>query len=1774
MALQSSQDFVRALKSPSDPPTAGGPLKIEIAQSVWNNDFFYVPSKAEVVADWVLSKFLKEKEKEKATNPLADIRYWALLSEVIRPQDRAPDATQHRPVKTWLGAILGRVPIVPVVSSLLRLYKQYQCIHQELSGVVVPCLSTLWPIGIQRANADSLLECFGAVLSLLPSHKSDEEFLKMASLVTNSYRVSLGNSSNKRKLYNLFVQHHLQHWIKCAIAGEPTPVLDDVYNTGIETLFSFDVLRHLHDQKLENDLFIAFHKINRVERDALFAVLPRIFSSFLQVINRHRTSLFTHTSNASSSTTVNEVHTSAMRFFIASRSLLDSATAPIEAWTAMNGLLDIVKEENLFNRSYPDAVSALNQVIDLAVNGLSGMWHYSTVASEIPHAVDCLSTLAQIDCDLILPALPRILPKLLLVTFSKCLSASRAFLDHLLDYHSKTRTIHLHISNLLEITFTPKHVEALSTEPKRIYQTGFESVYLQSAYLDRLAKMVQGFVTSAQIVPLAKVVIGSLKGAWEDTENAARLIRSEKKMKEVSNTSETVNMHPDALAVRFSLLAMLAGVVLSSLPVRSLPNEAGRTSLDELILDLKSRFIATVVGKLATKMKGHPCEELWGWQVCAAAALRMGYVLDVPRQFSNPTTTGYDTSKLFKRVTDLMANGDVLPELTHETFRYLFSKSPARDSDETQHVIDQALRYVERWLSVADSRWSGHPHRLTYDGRGKADSALALLHLLVGRWLPIIDSCATVQQLKQFVDTLMNMDISDHRPSTTMELSPQDILISVLFSAEFWELPNIRQVVMSYITEFTSTLDGSLDNPIRTQSIQVSGIYRILLRFPLEYLTKSCRNDLVKKALDTDLFLSNDTDTDAVQVMTVLRVFLKRVFAYTGYVEPSARGAAGYLEHLMTNGSDVEVDRVFVDATLDLIGFYFLELLKLAGKGNTDITKIFNRFQEWAFEQKSDLRRRGVIRMIETMTVESSFSSLSHELQTRLEKVYRQILSANLHEMSEIEMRATSLSSDLRSMNLWSCLLSLRGWLGAHDDNQLFGLELASKVTVSSSNVSLNEIRTIVFAILLQELLCLPEDQQAAHIGKIISVYVSFALVLKSDREQLDIHISKACKTISAQNYAYMLNIVSDTMTKHGECQVDELVQFVYLATRLLKDYPQNTLKYTQVFTTNCINTFSSHEAFVNGPRDLCIYVLGYVLQLCSERPAALRTSDLSGIWRLLSKYLAPSPSHDGVTNVAIFHRIVSIVGALVRLRRDLITLTLPHLGMVLQQLMLCMRGCRPMLGTKQTTIVMSSQPRWISAKQSLEVEEAKALSRLLETLGTKTIIRTHISLSGGEQKAQSLAKPFSKHAVYVIKAYIECMNDPLCVLSLDIRRELQPGLFVLCGMVSDYARNAMMVSALDGGGKILMKGLWRDYEKQKYVGKAFLHSTMTAMLALRRSYSNRTRQCLRSTRYYATVFPLIIVKPPPPPPPKTQPTPSPSTPGRPIGASLFDAQCLSALGSQSGQTQLTTLISQYIQTSGTALDRVHLPYESRPTEGRRVSSRNSKNVVMVAHCATNGYEHKVTLSSGFLLDTSPVREGECIVLTCAHTLEEAKSLSSSNWQSGSFVVTSSGSQRHPAFHPVSHVACSIPRSDLILLSCNLPKSSSISLPVSPYPAPRQTKIRAHFVVHQKPEEPDWSPWLGGTWSKWVAGEVLGYRDFAGRESEPGTYDALSHMLFSPPPTNGSSGGPIVDEESGAVVGMVAGTRMDNRVEGLRGWGIPAEAIFEMFALPGLDGKN
>ena len=58
-----SQDLIRALKAPADPPSGHAFSKIQLASGAWSQSAFYFPNKDQVIADWILTRLLKEKDR-------------------------------------------------------------------------------------------------------------------------------------------------------------------------------------------------------------------------------------------------------------------------------------------------------------------------------------------------------------------------------------------------------------------------------------------------------------------------------------------------------------------------------------------------------------------------------------------------------------------------------------------------------------------------------------------------------------------------------------------------------------------------------------------------------------------------------------------------------------------------------------------------------------------------------------------------------------------------------------------------------------------------------------------------------------------------------------------------------------------------------------------------------------------------------------------------------------------------------------------------------------------------------------------------------------------------------------------------------------------------------------------------------------------------------------------------------------------------------------------------------------------------------------------------------------------------------------------------------------------------------------------------------------------------------------------------------------------------------------------------------------------------------
>ncbi|KAJ7706421.1 Urb2/Npa2 family-domain-containing protein [Mycena rosella] len=1362
------QAVYHALKAPSDPPQAGGPLKIQIAASAWDDRSLYMPNKGEVIAEWVLTKLLKDKAHPP---PVLDPRFWSLLSDIV--------SNQPKSVRHWLLPLLNRVPIAPVVVSFLQLLGTVEVEKRvPLTALVNKSLTSIWPLAVHKISAETLLECFGTFIGVLEDISEPNDALEeLGTALISSLRVSVGNSSNKKKLSSILIQNHLRKWIVMSSSHASSSLQERVCNVGIETIFNIETLRQVHNE--DHPLFLT---LKNIPDKLVQPMLPRIFSAFVQCTRKYRGALFGQSSGHNPTAVAEQVHAASFSFLDSCQVLLGVSNPTILTWEARLGLLTVVEEENLFSSIELDQTSLQNIVpLVLAVLESDGTGDRAEQASL---SIACLSKLMQIDHDLILGDVPRILPKLLRIPVP--FPSIFGFLESVLEYHVKTRTIHTHIEGLF--ASLARQEEMPTSDLQHQYGCSSSSALLHSMHLERLAKSTRKFLTSTQTRQTVKFILETLEACWNQI------------LAITDNDS-------GSLALTFSFSARLASAILTALPLQALP-DATLLQVTDLISEIRSKFLPRALSKTLKNIRKNAVDS-WGSQVIAAAILRLEYALDTPyaeKQWAKIETTSED--------------GQLLPELSMEFYRILLKWSAVNEPTRTRGPLDRLLSYLENHSGASETSWSGASCSLTFGQRGKEESVLAILHMLIDRWLPTIDAIASAAQLQRLVRILVRTNVVNYAP-VAPGLDETSLLLGALSSAQFWELPNVRTAILVFADEATSTLVDPPPSITAIDRAAASSTYQLLLMFPIEYISRTNRTELVRRAINADIIYSSLPDRDVYSAVTVIRAFIHNVSLHVGSVDQPIPNLSRYLDHLMHCNLASQAPQNYTAVSLNLVELHFSALLKSPEQESVRATRNLLRSCVSSNVLSSANESKILVRLVVLLTRGFSPNNFAQEIQDEISNLQQRLSAALVSHVEEIDV----FFANVELMNLWLHTLSLGRWLKlklTSDGMPLLGRKLCSWASNPSlpQPDQLDQNRTTSFAIIAEELQWLPDHDRLPQLGLVLATYVSLARLIGPDGQtRLDQLLSQTCNALSVTEFCYVMDLTCECLSDAAHSGQD-MPHLVHIAALLLSEHPTNTLKHTQKFLTSCLNMFAARGEFTNGPLPLRLEVLRLLRQQCSDSPASLRTLDIGCIWSLLSKFLAKSKQHDDKTSTTVFHEITVTTGALIRLRRDLVALTLPNLALVLQQLIATIRQPRPQLGARQTALVTDSLPHWVNSACPVGPEEGKALARLLEALTTKTTIRTNSSTAAEAQRAESLARPFSKHAAYTIKAYIDAMNDPLCILPSELRKELRPGLFSLCNMLSDYSRDAMMVSALDAGGKTIMKSLWTEYEKQKYIGK------------------------------------------------------------------------------------------------------------------------------------------------------------------------------------------------------------------------------------------------------------------------------------------------------------------------------------------------------------------
>ncbi|KAH9075806.1 Urb2/Npa2 family-domain-containing protein [Lactarius deliciosus] len=1443
MYQDSVQSFVRALRAPTDPPRPGDPPKIDIASDAWYTTSFCVPRKAEIIIEWCLTRLLKDGTRDSGPNPVLDLRYWKLLQGVCLSVNS--ESSKTAPVgSTWLLPLLNRLPLLPIVLSLLS--NSLDLSAQKRSELYLQSSKSLaffWPLAAPKFAHDALLDCFGAVLRVMETASGELSGLfQICGLVTPSLRAALSNVLNKKKLTQAFITGHVGVWLNLAAKGNATlsPLCAEMCDVGFELLFNADSLKQITDDPRSNPIFDTLRSHISSSPSHLLSALPIIVAGFIDAMKKRRSFFST-----GGSLTV-DAHSSITVFLSSCGDILRAPGLPqTQVWRSRLDLLKVVEEKALFSPGYEKMVVLLKEEVEVSVDCLA-----STDDVIIQSAIQCLCVLSRIDHSFVEASTGRILSRIFAIFQSSggksFTEPAHEFLSLTLSYHSKTRTLPVHISRLVDsCTIPPPHIPSF---PVRMsYDELAASAVLTTNHLDKLSKAVRTFITPGQIFDTATRVLFMLRDIWEtvrDVENVTTVGREShaRKKRRTTGRSEKAKEDADANGVTFALAARIAATVLSSLPLHS-ATDAVQMEVQATVKESLDGFLreAILMGANAA-VSGDTSGNIWSAQVVAAAALRLRYLLQLSVHARYTLDYQSDSEGLFAEV---LAVENRLPEYSVEIFRHLFHHGSHQPVEQQQALLEAVLNFLEVHLPVHQSApkvWSGRSSQLSYGDDGSALAAVALLRLVLDRHLDIVNVSASSVQQRRLVNLLHLTHVGREYESAECGLSLATTVHECLHSANFWELENIRSsffAVQQERTAFLDTIDvakiqGSkkLANSqhAKDQILEAMKSYTFLLYTPSECLPKSLRGNFLRRAVVLDFLLGSVTIDSTRQALQIVRTFLVRTHNFLGSWEHEANGR--YLRHLLTSPVPISVERV----SGELVQGYLLASFRATVQGNTDILldaiQICREqtLEGWFLSKDIEAPLRSSIqRLMDIAMTEFSVSMFPPDVVGRLSSLFEHVLD-QLHSIlrrlttSDV-VKPDEITHYTDVLLLWSCTIAFGKYLHRLNcpspglGTQIIRTIGPSFLSRGSEDDRISKVCSAMHAVLVSELRLYSEekrDDRESHLQRIITTYVAFT---SSSIEQCDFdeNMARLLRTLPPSDFSSCLQFVFEALSAGGTA-LEMMPRLIRLISLALHNAPQNTSKTVQAFDKGCLDVFVSNAKLSN-THITRSSILIFINDLCSKRPASLRLQNVMSIWVLLSRFLAGSGAHDTVTDTALFHHIVSILSALVRLRRDLVVTTLPHLGNIMRQLIFALRSPRPMLGAKQCAIVADSLPAWINPSRPLGVEESKELSRLFTSLSAKTLVRVH-GPSAGIQKPESLARPLSKHVACVLQAYLDVLNDPLCVLAADIRRELQPGLFVLCDILNDHTRDALMVSVLDAGGKAAMKGLWREYEKQRYTGK------------------------------------------------------------------------------------------------------------------------------------------------------------------------------------------------------------------------------------------------------------------------------------------------------------------------------------------------------------------
>ncbi|WFC94295.1 hypothetical protein MBRA1_000924 [Malassezia brasiliensis] len=759
------------------------------------------------------------------------------------------------------------------------------------------------------------------------------------------------------------------------------------------------------------------------------------------------------------------------------------------------------------------------------------------------------------------------------------------------------------------------------------------------------------------------------------------------------------------------------------------------------------------------------------------------------------------------------------PELAVEAFRSVLGAMELRqlynqqDNEATAQLVAMVggplLPLLQQPVPDPLPAWDGQVF-----GMPACVLPVALWRLLTTRWVAVLDALGAAQ----LAPLVGHLEATLHDPASWQA----QLSRTVVCNAQFLEQPHWRTALLDWVLHATSWIDTA-QSPSQladTDSLHHTLASMALLEaLPISYFPRSSLDVLLPRLSWLDMALTMRPSMPNLPLKQVLC----RAFSAI-HTLPEILPMPEYLEALCRIPTR---DLTFVQASMDL-------LRAMLRRGKHDMSQLlpclakldlrtemaqqtFTTVVEWLAETRYELPAQSCAPLLQASSLPAIGDNWSEEAVHR------------------VATRVRAFAALTRLCMAVDAQISTRP--DAKTGAQLVEAADALRTALRSGTVSPRTAAPLAEAVFSALVALHP-------IGPAVASYVSLSVVFATLFYSLEefgsvsllAQYTDLVTHMDSEAYAHILRVIEmafagDNITETAAVyEAHDQAAFLTLLAILLQHGPSGTSRIASARFSSLLARlpFALHQA----PR-LVSPVVSLLDRVCSNRALILRPLDVPRIFALVSCVVGPSGREDRTEDctdaATLFSGVVSTLHAIIRLRKDLLGAFLPQLTEVLCQLLPLLQSLqRSNVGRTQLHRLAAATPVWLDvASHPLGAGEARTLSRLYAEIPAKstsiaTIVahkRRRVSTDEHAGTTESLARSMSKHAVYILVAYVRCVSQSGTTLATSVRQELQPGLYALCDLVSKFERDAVLKGMLDASGQIIFKALWSEWERQRYKG-------------------------------------------------------------------------------------------------------------------------------------------------------------------------------------------------------------------------------------------------------------------------------------------------------------------------------------------------------------------